>query len=158
MFWKIIASGFGSGYSPVAPGTAGALLAALVLWALHGFFQVPFDGGWSQTMWLLPLIGFFFFLGVAAAAKVEPVWGHDPSKVVLDEMVGVWIAMLGVPFSLLNLALAFVLFRVFDIWKPLGIRRMESLPGGWGVMVDDALAGVYACLLLHVWILFLVKN
>ena len=109
-------------------------------------------------MWLLPLIGFFFFLGVAAAAKVEPVWGHDPSKVVLDEMVGVWIAMLGVPFSLLNLALAFVLFRVFDIWKPLGIRRMESLPGGWGVMVDDALAGVYACLLLHVWILFLVKN
>jgi phosphatidylglycerophosphatase A len=153
-FWKTIASGFGSGYSPVAPGTAGALLAALVLWALHDFLQVPFDGGWGQTGWLLPLIGFSFFLGVIAAAKVEPEWGHDPSKVVVDEMVGLWIAMLGVPFSWVNLVLAFVLFRIFDIWKPLGVRRLERLPGGWGVMMDDVLAGVYACLLLHVWIYF----
>ena len=154
IFWKIIATGFGSGYSPVAPGTAGALLASLILWGLHTWLHVPFGGGWRQTMWLLPLLIFFFFLGVVAAAKLTPKWGHDPSKVVVDEMVGLWIAMLGVPFSWLNLALAFVLFRGFDIWKPFGIRRLERLPGGWGVMMDDVVAGIYSCFVLQGYLSF----
>lgn len=83
---------------------------------------------------------------------MEAEWGHDPSKVVVDEIVGVWIAMLFVPFSLLNLFLAFGLFRVFDIWKPLGIRRMEKLKGGWGVMMDDVLAGIYSLMVMHVYL------
>jgi phosphatidylglycerophosphatase A len=153
MFWKIIATGFGSGYSPVAPGTAGALVACGLLWTLTVVFPHQFSGGWLFPH-LLVLIAVFFFLGVKSAGVLEKEWGHDPSKIVVDEMVGVWIAMVGVPFSLVNLALAFVLFRVFDIWKPLGIRRMERLGGGWGVMMDDVLAGVYALATLHL-ILFL---
>ena len=152
MFWKIIATGFGSGYSPVAPGTAGALVACGMLWGLQAILPEQFSGGWPQAHWLLLLTFIFFFLGVKSGGKLEAEWGHDPSKIVVDEMVGVWIAMLGVPFSLINLALAFVLFRVFDIWKPLGIRQMERLHGGWGIMMDDVLAGVYSALVMHVWL------
>jgi phosphatidylglycerophosphatase A len=94
----------------------------------------------------------FFLLGVKSAKELENEWGHDPAKVVVDEVIGVWIAMLGVPFSLLNLAVAFVLFRIFDIWKPLGIRQMERLPGGWGVMMDDVLAGIYSMILMHLYL------
>ncbi len=155
VFWKIIATGFGSGYSPFAPGTAGTLVACLLLWLLRLVFPVQFSGGWPQAHWLLLLITLFFFLGVKAANKLEAIWGSDPSKVVVDEMAGVWIAMLGVPLSLLNLAAAFVLFRVFDIWKPLGIRKMENLKAGWGVMMDDVLAGIYSALVLHGCLYFL---
>ncbi|MCB9338827.1 MAG: phosphatidylglycerophosphatase A [Lewinellaceae bacterium] len=154
VFWKIIATGFGSGYSPIAPGTAGALAGCLMLWGLRLVFPGYFSGGWDNATGLVWLILLFFFLGVKSANELESEWGHDPSKIVVDEMVGVWIAMLGVPFSLLNLALAFLLFRIFDIWKPLGIRKLERLPGGWGVMMDDVLAGVYSCVLLHVYLSF----
>ncbi len=154
MFWKIIATGFGSGYSPIAPGTAGALVGCLILWVLQLSLPSYFSGGWEQTAGLFSLILLFFFWGVKSANVLEREWGHDPSKIVVDEVIGVWIAMLGVPFSLLNLAVAFVLFRLFDIWKPLGIRQMERLPGGWGVMMDDVLAGVYSCILMHIFLKF----
>ena len=149
VFWKFIATGFGSGYSPVAPGTTGALVACGILGGLYTIFPGQFSGGWQQAYGLLLLTAIFFFLGVKAANELEKEWGHDPSKIVVDEMAGVWIAMLGIPFSWTNLALAFVLFRVFDIWKPLGIRQMERLNGGWGVMMDDVLAGIYSALVLH---------
>lgn len=152
MFWKIIATGFGSGYVPVAPGTAGALFACGLLWGLHLLLPEQFSGGWDQAHWLLLLTLIFFLLGVKAAAEVEKSWGHDASRIVADEMVGVWIAMTGVPFTPLNLMLAFVLFRIFDIWKPLGVRKMERFTGGWGVMLDDVLAGIYAAIILHVWL------
>ncbi len=148
---KFVASGFGSGYSPIAPGTAGALVGCLMLWGLQHFFPSFFSGemAWAG-LWALILV--FFFLGVKSANELESEWGHDASRIVVDEMVGVWIAMLFVPFSMLNLTVAFVLFRIFDIWKPLGIRQMEKLKGGWGVMMDDVLAGVYALVLMHVWL------
>jgi len=153
LFWKIIATGFGSGFAPKAPGTAGALLACLMLWGLELVWPGRFTGqeGW---LGLSLLIGLFFFLGVKSADEMEAVWGHDPSKVVVDEMIGVWIALLFVPFSILNLTIAFVLFRIFDIWKPLGIRQMEKFPGGWGVMLDDALAGIYSLAAIHAWLYF----
>ena len=87
-------------------------------------------------------------------AVSQPVWGHDPSRIVADEMIGLWIAMIAVPFSWLNLALAFGLFRLFDIWKPMGIRRMEKFPGGWGVMLDDVLAGLYSLAVMHIYLFF----
>ena len=150
---KIIATGFGSGYSPIAPGTAGALVGCLLLWALQHFFPVYFSGelAWAG-LWALLLI--FFLLGVKCTDVLEPEWGHDPQRIVVDEMVGVWTAMLFVPFNLLHLAVAFVLFRIFDIWKPLGIRQMEKLGGGWGVMMDDVLAGVYSLIVMHLWLYF----
>ena len=84
-----------------------------------------------------------------AADKLEACWGEDPSRVVVDEMVGVWIALLAAPSGNVWYALgAFALFRLFDIFKPLGIRRMESFPGGFGVMMDDILAGIYSFVVL----------
>lgn len=95
------------------------------------------------------MILIFTLLGVLSANALERVWGKDPSRIVVDEMVGVWIALLAVPEGNLLYALAaFVLFRFFDILKPFGIRKMEELPGGIGVMMDDVLAGIYSFILL----------
>lgn len=144
-FHVLIASGFGSGFSPIAPGTAGALLATVIWMVLSCFF--PFC-----VLWTIILVFVFLFtgLGIWSANALEPYWGEDPSKVVVDEMVGVWIALLGVPEgnNIWYILAAFVLFRFFDILKPLGIRKMENLKGGVGVMMDDILAGVYSLLII----------
>ena len=128
-----IGTGFGSGFSPFAPGTAGALLASIIWIALY--FLFPF----SWVLWLTAaLVIVFTFAGIWAADKLETYWGEDPSRVVVDEMdKWFWYVIA-----------AFALFRIFDIAKPLGIRRMESLKGGVGVMMDDVLAGVYSFILL----------
>ena len=144
-FWSvIIASGLGSGFSPFASGTMGALLAVIIWLGLS--FIVPADVLLLVTVALILVVT---MAGVWATNKVIPVWGEDPSRVVVDEMVGVWIALLAVPTgNLWYVGGAFVLFRLFDIFKPLGIRRMERLPGGIGVMADDILSGVYSFILL----------
>ena len=89
-------------------------------------------------------------VGINTKNKVETIWGEDPWGVVVDEMGGAWIPLLIVaandPFWLM--LLAFVLFRLFDIFKPLGIRKMEDFKGGTGVMMDDILAGIYSSILL----------
>ncbi|MDR0940133.1 MAG: phosphatidylglycerophosphatase A [Mediterranea sp.] len=142
----LIGTGFGSGFSPFAPGTAGALLASALWVALHHFlsFQV--------LLWVMvALIVVFGFAGTWAADRLEAYWGEDPSRVVVDEMVGVWIALLAVPDTDVwygYAIAAFALFRLLDIAKPLGIRRMERLKGGVGVMMDDVLAGIYGFILL----------
>jgi len=148
--YKFLATGFGSGYAPFAPGTAGALVGCLILCGLHYLWQEEFSGQAIQGQWMLILLtGIFFFAGVAAGNVLEPEWGHDPSKIVIDEIVGLWVTMWLVPFSIQNLALAFILFRILDIWKPFFIRKMERFKGGWGVMLDDVLAGVFANLILQ---------
>lgn len=80
---------------------------------------------------------------------LEEEWGEDPSKVVIDETVGLWISMLFIPINTYTLILAFILFRFFDILKPLGIRKLDQLKNSWGVMLDDILAGVYANMVLQ---------
>ena len=141
-----IGTGFGSGFSPFAPGTAGALLASIIWIALY--FLFPF----TAVLWITAvLVIVFTFAGIWAADRLEPYWGEDPSRVVVDEMVGGWIPLLAVPNDgnwFWYVIAAFVLFRAFDIAKPLGIRKMESLKGGVGVMMDDILAGVYSLILL----------
>ena len=151
--YKLIASGFGSGYSPVAPGTAGAAVGCGVWYGLHLMWPMVFGGG-GEWAGLLVLIVVFFFLGVKSANEVEEEWGHDAPRIVVDELVGMWIALLFVPLSWANMAVAFGLFRLFDIWKPLGIRRMEKLKGGLGVMMDDVVAGGYALAGVHLYLLF----
>lgn len=140
----IIATGFGSGFSPVAPGTAGALLATLIWLALSQF--LPFC-----TVWWVILASILVFtaLGVWSSNKLEPYWGEDPSRIVVDEMVGVWIPLLAVQEGVFwQVVVAFGLFRLFDIFKPLGIRKMESLKGGVGVMMDDILSGIYSLIII----------
>ena len=144
----LIGSGFGTGFSPVAPGTAGALLAT-VIWVIL-YYILPFSALFGVTIGLVVV---FTFLGVWAANKLEPYWGEDPSRVVVDEMVGVWIPLLAVPNNSEWYAYvigAFCFFRFFDIFKPFGIRRMEDFKGGVGVMMDDILSGVYSLILLVV--------
>ena len=144
LFHIIIASGFGSGFSPFAPGTAGALVD-VIIWTVL-FYVIPFNVLLVVTSLLIVL---FTAAGIWSTDKLESEWGKDPSKVVVDEMVGVWIALLAVPVgNVWYILFAFLLFRFFDIFKPLGIRKMEQLEGGIGVMADDILAGIYSFLLL----------
>ena len=142
---KIFATGLGSGYFPIASGTAGTVVGCAILWLLSVICNETYF-----SLFLLPLTMVIFFIGVFAAGKLEKIWGDDPSQVVIDEIVGLWVTMLFVPFSLANLVAAFFLFRLFDIWKPCGIRRLECLKNGWGVMVDDVAAGILANLVLQI--------
>ncbi|GAB4377683.1 MAG: phosphatidylglycerophosphatase A [Calditrichia bacterium] len=146
IFNYIVATGLGSGYSPVAPGTAGSILAALLIYRLS---PLPF-------LWLLGSLFFLFLLGMYSAHQVEKELGKDPSKVVVDEMVGMGVSLLGVPQNGYLFLAAFVLFRFFDISKPPPIRATEKLGGGAGIMLDDLVAGVYALIGVHFirWLFF----
>lgn len=141
LFHKLIATSLGAGFSPFAPGTAGALVAVMV-WYLCSLCM---DYCALQCT-LVGLIVVFTILGVWSATISERYWGEDPSKVVIDETVGEWIALLAVPAGghWAYVVAAFLLFRFFDILKPFGVRSMEKLKGGYGIMADDILSGVYA--------------
>jgi len=89
-------------------------------------------------------------VGIWSATEVEHQWGKDNYRVVIDEIVGMCISLLFVPITVKSLLAGLFLFRLFDIAKPLGIRKLEKLKGGWGVMLDDVLAGLYANVLLQV--------
>lgn len=152
-FHKILSTGFGVGYFPFAPGTMGALLA-IAIWLLI-FTFLPYYICLALTILLTALLTYY---GVIASSAVELIWGKDPSRVVVDEMVGVLIPLFFVPDNShwwYYAIAAFVLFRFFDIFKPLGIRKMERFTGGVGIMADDVLAGVYSALILLVaqWVI-----
>ncbi len=146
---KTIATFFGTGYSPFAPGTVGALLAAAIL-ILFDYFQIVLD----NPPLFFALILITILIGIYSTNQLLLSWGKDPSKVVIDEAVGMWISMFLIPFNYLNLLLAFGLFRIFDIFKPLGIKKLEELNGGIGVMADDVLAGIYTNIVLQIIIYF----
>ena len=147
LIYKLLATSFGAGYSPFAPGTVGAIVGCVLLWLLQRYQLID---TLNTPFVFIGLIIIVTLLGVFVTNQLEEEWGKDPSKVVIDETIGLWISMLLIPFSWFNLLLAFILFRFFDIAKPLGIRKMESINGGWGVMADDILAGIYANILLHI--------
>ena len=149
LFHNFIATGFGSGYSPIAPGTAGALLAMLIWWG----YSLLFSHCISIPVLTFIVIVVFTFAGVWSSSVVEKYWGEDPSRVVVDEMVGTWIALRAVPEGAHwgYMLAAFVLFRFFDIVKPLGVRKMESLPSGFGIMADDILAGIYGFIVIYLY-------
>lgn len=140
----IIGTGFGSGFWPWGPGTAGALTGMLIWYALS--FMLNSTLLFAVT---LSCIVVFTIAGTWAVRRLSPFWGSDPQKVVIDEMVGVWVPLLAVPASEIWLALAsFVLFRLFDILKPLGIRTLDRRKGAFYVMADDILAGVYSLIII----------
>lgn len=140
----IIGTGFGSGFWPWGPGTAGALTGMLIWYALS--FMLNSTLLFAVT---LSCIVVFTIAGTWAVRRLSPFWGSDPQKVVIDEMVGVWVPLLAVPASDIWLALAsFVLFRLFDILKPLGIRTLDRRKGAFYVMADDILAGAYSLIII----------
>ena len=141
-----LATCFQIGYLPLAPGTWGSA-AALISWRL-----LP-----EMELFRLSLIMIVIFLvGVIASSIVSDEKGNsDPSKVVIDEWVGMWIALLMIPNEWLWLGIAFLLFRIFDIIKVYPANRFERLPGGWGIMMDDVVAGLYAGVITQAAALFL---
>jgi phosphatidylglycerophosphatase A len=138
LFW---AAGFGVGFSPIAPGTLGTLVAILVYYFLS---EIP------SPLYEITLIG-FFFLSVWISENVEIFFGKkDDQRIVIDEIMGFLITMLWVPKTLPFVIMGFFLFRFFDILKPFPIRRLEKrLRGGFAVVLDDVMAGVYANIVLH---------
>jgi phosphatidylglycerophosphatase A len=91
-----------------------------------------------------------FFAGVAASKRLAQRLGRkDPGAAVIDEVVGMWLSLLFLPFTPATAVAGFLLFRVLDVFKPYPARQLEGLPGGWGIMTDDVMAGIYANLLLH---------
>jgi phosphatidylglycerophosphatase A len=164
---RCIATGFLSGYSPWASGTVGSVVGAM-------FFLIP---GFVHPFVLASAIIAALFLGVYASKLVAQVEGNrltksaqrakdrfqpdshhgpDPSIVVIDEIVGMWIAMFAIPLSLTSVVVAFVLFRVFDIVKPYPAKQVEQYQNGWGIMLDDVVAGIYANIATRVIIAILV--
>jgi phosphatidylglycerophosphatase A len=139
---RLISTCLGIGYIPKGGGTVAAVVCCIA-WYM-------FRGSGNERLWIPLLITLgLFFLGVYSAGKVESEWGKDSYRVVIDEAAGMCLSLLFVPIRWPFLLTGLVLFRFFDIAKPLFIRRMENLKGGWGVMMDDMLAGVYANLLLQ---------
>ena len=130
----IIATAFGAGYSPVAPGTAGSLVALPILWLLRS--------------WPTGLVAFFVIVtaaGIWAAQVVEAQIGaKDPGVIVIDEVAGMTLSVLVLPLTFPVLLTAFVLFRIFDVVKPFPAGRSQAITGGVGVMIDDLIAGLYA--------------
>jgi len=146
---KIIASGLGFGFSPIAPGTAGSILGIGLLYAVN--YLLNYLGYQELTIILINLFAIILmtFIGVYSIKVVHRTWKHDASEIVIDEIVGVWIAVFALPFQWQFYLAAFVLFRLFDIYKPLFIRKIDKMDGNWSVMIDDVLAGVYANLILQ---------
>ncbi len=165
-FAELIATGLGSGYFPVAPATAGSALALVIYWAL------PFQGAGDSPAFFWMIAG-TLIVGTGAAAVIiapQPQLAGagggqgapgspgtarrskddtDPKRCVIDEFVGVWATCLFLPATWGWLLAAFLMFRALDILKPFGIRRLEKLPGAFGIMADDLAAGLLGAGILN---------
>jgi phosphatidylglycerophosphatase A len=129
------------GYSPLAPGTMGSLAAALVF-----FFFPAYLSAWSFSLGLaiLFIVSVWSAQKMFDAARQSKAGKVDPQEVVIDEVMGMTVTLAFLPLSLKTIGIGFLLFRIFDIIKPFPARRSEKLPGGWGIVMDDVVAGVYA--------------
>ena len=140
----LIATWFGCGYAPKAPGTAGSLAGLLIAMALNYM-------GYGRGM-LLALTAILMAPGIWSASVVARETNTtDPHIVVVDEVIGQWITLAGAAtFNWKTWIAAFALFRVLDVWKPAPARQLEILPGGWGIVADDVMAGLYGALAIFV--------
>ena len=141
-FVRLLATLGPVGYAPVAPATAGSAVVALIGY----FLPVP-------PLWVtLVLIAVGAWLAVGLCGAAEQQLGHDAKPIIADEAVGQSLALLLVPHDPVAFFASFVLFRIFDVWKPLGAREAQRLPGGLGIVVDDIIAGLTACSVFHLGI------
>ena len=139
-FIAVLATGFGAGYVPIAPGTAGTLVAIPIFLVLS---SIPFP------LYELTILTFFFFASWISG-EAERCWERrDDPRIVIDEIMGYLITMVWLPKTTLFIILGFFLFRFFDIVKPPPIRLLEKAKGGYGVVLDDIVAGIYANIVLQ---------
>ena len=139
------ASALFSGYSPLASGTVGSLVALAFYW-IPGFELPPVS---------LSIVLVIFVLGIPASTSMEKYYGHDPAEVTIDEVVGMWISLIFLPKNIFIAGAAFLLFRIFDILKPFPARRFDTMSGGIGIMMDDVVAALYTNCVLRLFLLLL---
>ncbi|MDZ7363157.1 MAG: phosphatidylglycerophosphatase A [candidate division KSB1 bacterium] len=142
---RVLATAGFIGYSPVAPGTMGSLAAALVFFLVRSYLSTwPFAAG------LLILFALAIWSSQQMVARESRDSGKiDPQEIVIDEVAGMMVTLAFVPLNLKTIGLGFLLFRIFDVTKPFPARRAEKLPGGWGIVMDDVVAGIYANVVLR---------
>jgi phosphatidylglycerophosphatase A len=145
---KLFASALFSGYSPIASGTVGSALA-LAIYFIPGF-ESPIIIG---TVTLIVCL-----LGIPAAEKMEKRYGHDPAEVTIDEVVGMWISLIFLPKNILVALAAFILFRILDIIKPPISRKFDEMHGGFSIMMDDVIAGIYTNIIFQLALLIPMIN
>ena len=136
----VFATGFGSGYSPIAPGTAGSAVGLLFVWGMS-MLSLPGQVAAVVAVTILAMI--------AADVVARSLGLKDPGVIVADEIAGMMVTMIAIPFTATTAILGFVLFRIMDVVKPPPARQFEGLKGGIGVVADDLMAGVYAQLALR---------
>ena len=143
---KTIASVLGIGYIGKGGGTVAALFYCII-WLL-----LPV--GFSSTAWQVIVTFLLIAIGIWSGNVVDENWGKDSSKVVIDEVAGMAITLLYAPQNIWYAVAGLIAFRFFDILKPLGIKKLEKWPKGWGVMADDVLAGIYAFIVIQLLLWF----
>jgi phosphatidylglycerophosphatase A len=136
----VFATGFGSGYSPIAPGTAGSAVGLLFVWAMSTLSL----SGQIAAVAVVTLLSM-----IAADIVARSVGLKDPGLIVADEIAGMMVTMVAIPLTATSLFLGFILFRVMDVVKPPPARQFEHFKGGVGIVADDLMAGVYAHLALR---------
>jgi phosphatidylglycerophosphatase A len=141
IFHKLFSSVLGIGYIK-GGGTIAAAVCCLC-------WYLAWNGAYPPPALSVLITVAITLAGVWSSSIMERFWGTDPSKVVIDEVAGMCVSLLLLPSNIKYLSAAFILFRFFDILKPLYIRKAESFPKGWGIMLDDILAGVYTNILLQ---------
>src|ERR1700761_8945572 len=152
-FSWMIATLFGIGHLQPGSGTWASVVTVLLWWAASCWLP----HGWQMAAALLASAA-ITLIGIPASTVVERESGtEDPGFVVIDEVAGQMIALIGVPVHWKYLVAGFILFRSFDIMKPFPLRRLENLPHGTGIMMDDVGAGLYALVLLQIWLHFIAR-
>lgn len=147
VFYKFIATFFGIGYIGKGAGTVASVCVCILL-----YLGIKFNF-YSGSLLLFFTLA-VFVVGVFVSGKVEKSWGKDNKRVVIDEVLGMTVTVLLLPINLFTVIGGFILFRFFDIAKPLCLRRLETFKGGWGVMLDDLGAGIYSNLVLQILVYF----
>jgi phosphatidylglycerophosphatase A len=146
---------FGFGYSPIAPATVASAVTCVIFWF------IPWALTWPWALLLIPVTAISIWLSGRAVGAFDIITDspfmklrrsnphkEDPDQVVIDEFVGQWITLLAAPHNLFGFTAAFIVFRILDIAKPLGIEQTQKAPGGWGIVLDDVFAGIGGAILL----------
>ena len=144
-FSVFITTLFGVGFFPKAPGTAGTFFAMVLYYVLAVVLNIN---------WIIIYTSLLFitFVSVYLIYKAEETLGHDSPKIVIDELIGYFTAVIFLPKTIIVLFLAFIVFRFFDIKKPEPVNVSQKLPGGWGVVIDDVIAGIYTNAVMWIFV------
>ena len=144
---KLFGSGFYTGFSPIVSGTVGSL-AAIAIYLIPGF---------ENLYVIVPAALIFLIYGVFVGDKFENQYGKDPSECTIDEIVGTWISLIGLPKTVWIVTITFLVWRILDIIKPPPARNIEKIKGGLGIMLDDVISGIYTLFIMHLVVYLLGK-